>query len=204
MMALSVETSPVECERSDMTVIEFKRQRNDEQIVLWRHGVFESVDEGWPRRLPAALQHFKALMETLCVDGEDTVRKSAIDPVKMPGVLSGVQLLQCVPVSTGSNAFLRLPQTKHRFLVRVVGTGIVTVVGADYTGRYLDEIYSADMMVVMNQVYEKIIEQRRPHFWRNTHAAETDDEQHYERVLYPLSNEAGEISHLIGYWTFEV
>lgn len=87
-----------------------------------------------------------------------------------------------IDVEEASNA-------SRRFRYRMVGRTLTEIIGADVTGRYLDEIYGDDAYDWLSNEYEEAIASRAPSyhsFLRNT----VDNALiFYERLLLPLGQE---------------
>ena len=185
-----------------LSCVEFQPFDDWDQAPLWRDGHYTSGADGWPERHSAPMQAFMDKMDALRSPGETMVRKTAIDPVKMPAFLSGIQLVECVrkhPHAVGDPKIGEL-----RFLIRVVGTDIVTSTGFDYTGRYMDEFHPPENIPIIERVYGAIVAERRPQYWRSCEPVTKRLDSRFERIIFPLMADCGEISHLIGYWNYDV
>lgn len=81
--------------------------------------------------------------------------------------------------------------TARRFRYKLVGQSLCEIIGADVTGRYLDEVYGEDAYDWLQSEYEEAIRNRKPSyhsFLRNT----VDNALiFYERLLLPIGR-AGE------------
>ncbi len=116
--------------------------------------------------------------------GRDMPSRSDIDPLDIPRILPNLILFDIEPGS-------------RRLKVRLVGTAIVELYGADYTGRYLDEIDFGDRREQILQDYAVALEQRCPSvsnhlFWnlRGTHIG-------VERLILPLSDDQKDVNMLL-------
>ncbi|TXH33140.1 MAG: PAS domain-containing protein [Rhodospirillaceae bacterium] len=117
--------------------------------------------------------------------GRDMPRRADIDPIALKQILPRIILT-------------RIEHTPLRILYTVVGTQCVTSAGFDYTGYYLDELdMSTEVGTDWPAVYRQIVNERRPVFGICDTALSNGQSRPYVAGLYPLSDEAGQISHVI-------
>ena len=88
-----------------------------------------------------------------------------------------------------------------RLYYRIVGTAVAEMVGADWTGRYLDEVTVAPPSVVAQNM--ETIELGRPttHIFNYCRVdPEIDEirELRFERVIFPMSDDGERVTHLFG------
>ena len=88
-----------------------------------------------------------------------------------------------------------------RLYYRVVGSAVADMVGADWTGRYLDEVTVATPSVAAQNM--ETIKRAQPtmhvyNFCRADPEIDEIRELRFERVLFPLSEDGERVTHLIG------
>lgn len=115
--------------------------------------------------------------------------RADIDPVDMPWKLLPHIVLVDVLMSP------------RRFRYRVMGTEITTMLGLDWTGRFVDELPKAGNSV--HEQYAKAVKDGAPAvFVDDSKMYDSSLMQHklvrYERLLLPLSEDGSEISMLLG------
>ncbi len=115
--------------------------------------------------------------------------RADIDPVTMPRqLLSNIVLLDVLDNPLG-------------FRYRVMGTAVAAMIGADWTGRRVDEMRSADERDPTQ--YIETVERGEPTAYFNEYdnfdsiLAEST-RQRYERILLPLSGTGEFVSMLLG------
>ncbi|MDY0882206.1 PAS domain-containing protein [Dongia soli] len=132
----------------------------------------------------AVLSGLDAYWRQQCA-GRDMPRRADIDPIALKQILPRIILT-------------RIEYAPLRILYTVVGTQCVASAGFDYTGYYLDELdMSAEVGTHWPAVYGRIIDERRPVFGVCGTALSNGQSRPYVAGLYPLSDENGEISHVI-------
>lgn len=113
-----------------------------------------------------------------------------IDPLDIPHLLPGIVLLDVVPEGG-----------RHRFRFRLVGTDFVETVGADHTGRFVDEVvlhlvkYEALRDVLMG-----IVRTRQPHYWETPATMSGRDYMSLQRLALPLARDGRAVDMVIGYY----
>lgn len=102
--------------------------------------------------------------------------RKLMDPLDIPQLLSGLILLDVEPET-------------RRMRCRLVGTRVVDVYGADYTGKYLDEIEFGDQRENVLADYGSAVQTGQPNvrerFFYNSRGV------HFrmERLILPLSDD---------------
>lgn len=76
-----------------------------------------------------------------------------------------------------------------RLRFRLIGTAVTAVLGRDSTGRYLDEVYPAAVVVAMLPAYRSMLEERRPFRTFGTVPAPRRTFLAFERLNLPLSRD---------------
>ncbi len=117
-------------------------------------------------------------------------RRRDIDPTEIPKLLPHVQLIE---VAEGG----------ARFRYRLVGTELVAAFGKEYTGKYLDELYTGDRLTYANHVYGTVCTQQRAVFLRNRYSSTRDVFMVANRLYMPLSDDGRSVNVILGALTFE-
>jgi hypothetical protein len=112
-------------------------------------------------------------------------RRADIDPTEIPArLLPNVLLTEAVDGGA-------------RFGFRLVGTGAVSGIGADLTGRYVDEVNeSARYCDYITALYRRVVERRLPVFSMSVFArpADAGPARHTtQRLMCPLSSDGGTV-----------
>lgn len=114
-----------------------------------------------------------------------------IDPVEVPQLLPNLQLTEVVDGGT-------------RFRYRLVGTAIVEAFGAEFTGKYVDELLSGDRSRFTHDFYRAVCTARRPVFIRSRYLGGKDTNHTANRLLMLLSADGVQVNMILGALTFEL
>lgn len=174
-----------------------------DEVPLWRAGLRRRVSDGWPRALRPRLAAFDTYIRSLIRPGADVAQRAHVDLQALPGLLSSIMLLECVPQASLSDGGAIGP-SDYAFLIRAVGTDLCRSFGHDPTGRYMHSFYQSENLVLVQRVYRAVMAERRPHYWRGLDPFRPHLVVPYERTLYPLADARGTVTHLIGCWNFDV
>jgi hypothetical protein len=110
-----------------------------------------------------------------------------IDPLEIPDLLPYVMLLDVVAQASGP----------ARYRIRLAGTEVVRIQGADNTGRFTDEVLTAEEGAAIMRNYEEILRDRRPQFRHGTVATPGREHVVYERIAFPLASDGEHVDMLI-------
>ena len=113
-----------------------------------------------------------------------------IDPTEIPRLLPHIRLTEILDGCT-------------RFRYRLVGTAVVEAYGADFTGKYTDELYNGERKAYVERNYCIIYEKKRPMFLRSRYITLKGYDIVANRLLAPLSNNDDEVDMVIAALTFE-
>jgi len=113
-----------------------------------------------------------------------------IDPTEIPKLLPHIQLTEVLDDCT-------------RFRFRLVGTAVVQAYGADFTGKYTDELYSPRVRARIERTYQIIYNKKRPMFLRSRYVTAKGYDIVANRLLAPLSDDGGDVDMVIAALTFE-
>jgi hypothetical protein len=100
--------------------------------------------------------------------------KAKIDPVEFSYILGYVTLVDVEP-------------SPRRYRFRLDGSILVALSGADYTGRYLDELPGAEYVAFIKDTYDRVVDSGEPHRYRKNGLF---DQQHFseETIILPLGD----------------
>lgn len=110
-----------------------------------------------------------------------------IDPLELRGLLPGVMLIDVIPQASG----------EPRYRIRLVGTEVVAIQGSDATGKYVDEILTAEDGAELIRGYGEIVRTREPQYRRGGVATPGREHVPYERIAFPLANDGEHVDMLI-------
>lgn len=119
-----------------------------------------------------------------CRQGEHPPLKARIDPVAMPR--------QILP-----NLFL-YELVGHRFRCRLAGTAIVAAFDDDPTGRYLDDMVSADAVDGRTRLFTGVIERAVPVVYGGQLARTGRSVLSFKRLLLPVSTTGASVDIVFG------
>ena len=117
-------------------------------------------------------------------------RRRNIDPAELRQVLPHVQITEVIDGGA-------------RFRYRLVGTAIVEAFGAEFTGKYVDELVSGERDSFVHACYRAVCAARRPAFVRSKYITTKNVDLTANRVLAPLSEDGVEVNQIPGALTFE-
>jgi len=110
-----------------------------------------------------------------------------IDPLEIPDLLPFLMLLDVVPQAPAP----------ARYRIRLVGTEVVSIQGADHTGRFTDEVLTAEEGASIVGSYEEILRSHRPQYRHGTVATPGREHIVYERVAFPLAADGEHVDMLL-------
>lgn len=113
-----------------------------------------------------------------------------IDPAELRPVLPHLQITEAI-------------EGGARFRYRLVGTAVVEAFGAEFTGKYVDELVSGERDSFVHACYRAVCTARRPVFARSKYITTKDVDLTANRVLTPLSEDGVEVGQILGGLTFE-
>jgi hypothetical protein len=114
-----------------------------------------------------------------------------IDPVEIPRkILPNFQIIDVVDGGA-------------RFRYRLIGTATVDAYGEDFTGRYPDEIFPADLRDFIHGIYRQVCAWRAPLFLSNRYITVKGFRLASRRIYMPLSDDNVDVRHILGVLRFE-
>jgi len=135
--------------------------------------------------LGAALDYWRLKRGVRCMP-----QRRDIEPAELREVLAHLQITEAI--DGGS-----------RFRYRLVGTAIVDAFGAEFTGKYVDELVSGERDCFVHACYRAVCASRRPAFVRSKYVSTRNVDLTANRVLLPLSQDASAVEQILGALTFE-
>src|ERR1700722_701607 len=113
-----------------------------------------------------------------------------LDPTDIPRLLPHLRITEILDGCT-------------RFRYRLVGTAVVEAYGADFTGKYTDELYNGERKLNIERHCRILYEKKRPMFLRSRYVTLKGYDVMANRLLAPLSNDGVEVDMVIAALTFE-
>lgn len=84
------------------------------------------------------------------------------------------------------------------YVLRLLGTNLVAVLGRDYTGAHFDEMYQGATAATLREQYDWVVDHKEPVYDRLDASWMEKDYISYERLLLPLSSEGDKVDKLLG------
>ncbi len=84
-----------------------------------------------------------------------------------------------------------------RYRIRLMGTEVVALQGANGTGKFADEILTDPEGIKIIRRYDEILRTRQPQYRRGTVATVGRTHMHYERIAFPLARDGENVDMLI-------
>lgn len=111
-----------------------------------------------------------------------------IDPVELFDILPYLMLMDVVREAGGP----------PRYRVRLMGTEVVTLAGADGTGKFVEDVLTDpnEGRQVIGR-YEEILRSREPQYHSGLLATSGRKHMYYERVAFPLAADGENVDMLI-------
>ncbi|HZS85657.1 MAG TPA: PAS domain-containing protein [Stellaceae bacterium] len=113
-----------------------------------------------------------------------------LDPTEIPKLLPHLRITEII-------------EGGRRFRYRLVGTAIVEAFGSDFTGKYVDELYSPERAAAIESNYRRVCAEKRPIFRRSRYITLKGYDIIANRLLAPLSENGREVDIVIAALTFE-
>lgn len=124
------------------------------------HPRFGEIFDYWRRKAPA----------------DRLPGRQHLDPVEIPQLLRHIALYDVIIGPAG-----------QRFRARLVGTGAAEALGADNTGRFVDDIMPPHAYPDFHAAYMDVVANRRPHYWERALPFANRDFLAIQRLALPLA-----------------
>ena len=106
------------------------------------------------------------------IAGEDgVIERSAFEPADHPSLLQWVQLFERTP--------------EYRYKARLIGTGVARLLKGEFTGWYLDEYITGNMLEHRLTEFNGAIEQCKPYFSMSTIRPDNGPDWDVYRGIFP-------------------
>lgn len=109
-----------------------------------------------------------------------------IDPLDIPKLLARIAMFDVVRDG---------PRLRFRF--RLMGTGVVELMGADYTGRWVDETMSPEVYAHLEAAFAQVCA-GEPHYWERLLPFPARDFVGHRRLALPLASDGTTVDMIIG------
>jgi len=110
-----------------------------------------------------------------------------IDPLEIPDLLSWIMLIDVLPKPAG----------ERRYRIRLMGTEVVAIQGADETGKYMEDVLTGDAGAEIVHHCDEMLLSHEPYYRRGVVATTGREHVHYERIAFPLSSDGERVDMLI-------
>jgi hypothetical protein len=112
-----------------------------------------------------------------------------IDPLEIPRLLAHIALYDVVREADD-----------FRFRFRLVGTGVAATLGADNTGRFIDEIMEAGPYEPLHAAYSQLVRHHTPQYWQRNLPFANRDFLAVQRLGLPLATDGETVDMIITYY----
>jgi hypothetical protein len=122
-----------------------------------------------------------------CKSGQLPARTD-IDPLELPrDLLPGIALLEVEAQ----------PDKTHRYRIRLFGSALAAMTGADETGRYYDETVPPAGYAVLRQHLDQAVSEARPMFFASPSAAPGRGFLYFGRFGLPLASDGRQVDMIL-------
>jgi hypothetical protein len=109
-----------------------------------------------------------------------------LDPLDIPRLLRHIAMFDVV-CSAGAT----------RFRFRLMGTGVVQLMGNDYTGRWVDETMAPDVYFNLEAAFTQVCA-AQPHYWERLLPFPNREYVGHRRLALPLASDGVAVDMIIG------
>ncbi|MCT8971111.1 PAS domain-containing protein [Microbaculum marinisediminis] len=88
----------------------------------------------------------------------------------------------------------------RRYVYSRVGTGHYAVLGRDIQGYSIDELAAPQQVDYFEAVYDKVVDEARPHYWMRVNAQIGTKLHTFERLIVPVSEDGDTVDGFVGVW----
>jgi len=110
-----------------------------------------------------------------------------IDPLEFTELLPWIMLIDVLPQTPG----------EPRYRIRLMGTEVVAIQGADETGRFVEDVLTGPEGAEVVRQCDEILRTRQPHHRRGMVATTGREHVFYERIAFPLAGDGEHVDMLI-------
>jgi hypothetical protein len=112
-----------------------------------------------------------------------------IDPSEIPRLLPHLALYDVI--RNGDD---------FRFRFRLVGTGAAEALGADNTGRFIDEIMAPEPYRPLHAAYSELVRRHTPQYWQRNLPFANRDFLAVQRLALPLAADGDTVDMIMTYY----
>lgn len=150
------------------------------------------------KELPGAsvrINRFYTYWKSL-IRGADIPARSDFDPLDIPDQLPWLTLAERVSEST------EMDERSSRFRYRVVGTGVVSFLGRDATGKWFDQIYKGEAFTEFQSDFFAVARDRKPLLKHIQYKVPDRDFITYSRLSLPFAEPGCEVNMILSLLDF--
>lgn len=118
--------------------------------------------------------------------GGSLPRRSDIDPLDIPTLLGHVNLIEVLRDGD-----------RIRYRYALWGTKVATLYGADFTGRFLEDIIIPTRIETVREAFDVTVQTGAPHYWKVPVPVENREFLSSRRLLLALSEDGAKVTHLM-------
>ena len=122
--------------------------------------------------------------------GRAMPRRRDIAPVEIPRLLPHLVINEFVDAGA-------------RIKLRLVGTAIVATYGADYTGKFFDEVFGGERLHYLEEKYRLMSRERRPIFMITRYVSRRNVDLVCRRIVLPLSDNDRDVNQALAAMSFQ-
>lgn len=108
-----------------------------------------------------------------------------IDPTDIPSLLPNIFIFDVI-------------HNPRDYVLRLLGTNLVSVLGRDFTGARFDEMYQGNLARTLHHQYDWAVDHWQPVYSRMDASWMKKDYIYYDRLLLPLSSTGETVDKLLG------
>jgi hypothetical protein len=115
--------------------------------------------------------------------------RAHIDPLEIPRLLPHLALYDVVRAGED-----------FRFRFRLVGTGAAEALGADNTGKFIDEIMKPEPYTPLHASYATLVREHAPQYWQRNLPFDNRDFLAIRRLALPLAADGQNVDMVMSYY----
>ena len=142
---------------------------------------------GFPLPKDAADPRFHTFFDYWCSKAPEgkLPGRQHIDPSELRALLPNILIYDVVRVDG-----------RYRFRYRLWGSFVTQLVGADFTGKFIEDAAEPERHADINSVLSAIVTSRQPHFWQQPVPVPNRDFIAYQRLALPLARDGETVDML--------